>query len=82
MGKFKVGDRVIVRPYNGYEWKGIIFDDAVRDYNYEYYLVKSVLDTKFTTRVNSVKIRLDKEWYRNQKIASILCQSSIKEIRL
>ena len=82
--KFKIGTRVIVRPYDGWEYKGEIVSDAecfqlvnsqeeicyysVMDIDSELYL--GYLPK--VCKVNVVKIRIDKEWDRDQKINSII----------
>jgi len=73
--EFKEGDRVIVRPYYGWEYSGVIVG---KNYGYFeidnedfFYLIED--EYKSVSSVNPVKvIGLDKEWYREQKLNSIL----------
>lgn len=77
MDKLKEGDRVIVRPYQGWEYAGVIVGEEPsrrgggRDDTSFYYLVKDSVHGMVSS-VNPIKVRLDKEWYREQKLKTLL----------
>jgi hypothetical protein len=72
--EFKEGDRVIVRPYYGWEYSGVIVGKNYDTWGSEeefFYLVED--ERKGVSNVNPVKvIGLDKEWYREQKLNDLL----------
>jgi hypothetical protein len=73
--EFKEGDRVIVRPYYGWEFSGVIVGKNYDTFGYSdegfYYQIEH--KGYGVSLVNPVKvIGLDKEWYREQKLNSIL----------
>jgi len=74
MDKLKEGDRVIVRPYQGWEYAGVIVGEEPSrlggDDTSFYYLVKDEYD--MVSSVNPIKVGLDKEWYREQKLKTLL----------
>ena len=73
---YKNGDRVIVIPYTGWEYKGIVVGTVSNQYQYSksdtsfYYEVK---ETEYgrVSKVNPIKVHLDKEWYREHKLNKI-----------
>ena len=82
---YNLGDRVIVRPYEGWEYSGIIvgrteatYDKSVEFYyKIERYYSRSQAFTYprigSVSNVNPIKvIGLDKEWYRDININKVL----------
>lgn len=75
MDKLKEGDRVIVRPYQGWEYAGVIVGEEPSKWDGDdtsfYYQVKDSVHGMVSS-VNPIKVRLDKEWYREQKLKTLL----------
>ena len=74
---YKNGDRVIVIPYTGWEYKGIVVGTVSNQYQYSksdtsfYYEVKEI-EYGMISNVNPIKVHLDKEYYREQKLVELL----------
>ena len=72
MDRLKVGDRVIVTPYPQWVYTGVIvgYQEERPGLHEFYYKVEN--QHGIISDVNPVKVKLDKEWYREKKINELL----------